>query len=901
MAMNKLKRATMLLLTLGFIGSSAGIATLQAQAGKQDQAAQSAEQWQGAAQVRTDLYGDSLPPGALARMGSMRLRHVHNASPISVAFSRDGKLLASGGMYEIRLWDWATGKLLREIHAGNRTMNCILEFAPDGQRLAGAGTDSTCIWEIATGLALHEFPQNGESVAWSPDGKLLAVFSRYWEGPIVVWDATTGGQVAQLRAGQKKKDVRSPRFTANGKGVITSAGALVSHWDLASQKLTRAVDVPPAYSWFFASPNGQIAVVFPRDRQQPVALWDMATDKEPLKLHGEPEHQSLGLAFSHDGKTLAMHTGNTEDPDKISIALWNTKTGEARRRFQLPTRHVTSLRFSPDDRTLVTTDNEPLIRLWDLETGREVLQRPGHVDSVSSLAFTPEGRSLVSCSLDRTVRLWDVASGRQVRELAGHRWRCERVAVAPDGKTILSGGSDGCLRVQDLDGKQLRRILLDGPPEEQTKLVHQFLAVGITPDGRTAATYSRDPNGRSPALYHLWDLATGKELGSRPDTSRIQGSPPEFSSDGRFVLESLYEERTAPPGAMKPGAGGRPGAGGPELTRTAVLREVATGKEVRRLRDPDGYSSSLLALAPDGRTGLTMTHRQEKVKYVYRNENTFHLWEVATGKERLTFSHGPAGHAIQRIAYAPDGRMLATAGNDGTIQFWDLTTGKELSSGFTADTFPREVLRDEVACLAFSPDAKLLATGRSDGTILVWKAASAEQPAGKADAVQLEQWWADLSADDARRAYSAVCGLSAQPEAVRFFRNRLRPAAEGPCEQIRQLIAYLDSSDFLRRKAASKQLAALDEQAAPALRAALQAKPSPEQRQRIEQLLSALDVVQPSETLRHLRALEVLERIGTTEAQTVVRVLSKGVPEARLTREAKACLERLAKRMAPRP
>jgi hypothetical protein len=200
----------------------------------------------------------------------------------------------------------------------------------------------------------------------------------------------------------------------------------------------------------------------------------------------------------------------------------------------------------------------------------------------------------------------------------------------------------------------------------------------------------------------------------------------------------------------------------------------------------------------------------------------------------------------------------------------------------------------------------LLASGHQDGTILIWGARSAgeqkERRAGKIDAPQLEQWCADLGGEDASRAFAAVCGLSEEPaHVVRLFRDRLRPATEGPPDRLRQLIADLDSPQFQQRETARQQLTALEDQAVPALRAALRANPPLEQRRRIEQILDALRVVRAPETLRSVRAVEVLERIGNAEARAVLEKLAKGVAEARLTREAQASLMRLARRPTDLP
>jgi HEAT repeat protein len=133
------------------------------------------------------------------------------------------------------------------------------------------------------------------------------------------------------------------------------------------------------------------------------------------------------------------------------------------------------------------------------------------------------------------------------------------------------------------------------------------------------------------------------------------------------------------------------------------------------------------------------------------------------------------------------------------------------------------------------------------------------------------------------------------------LRDRLRPAAELSPEKLRGLIAQLDSPQFAQREAAQKQLAEFGEEAGPILRAAIQNKPSPEQRRSIEQLLENLHIIRSPEVLRHVRAVEILESIGTPEARELLEKLVRGAVEARLTKEAKSSLERLAKRAAAKP
>jgi hypothetical protein len=204
----------------------------------------------------------------------------------------------------------------------------------------------------------------------------------------------------------------------------------------------------------------------------------------------------------------------------------------------------------------------------------------------------------------------------------------------------------------------------------------------------------------------------------------------------------------------------------------------------------------------------------------------------------------------------------------------------------------------QVTSLAFSPDGRRLVTGLSDSTLLIWDVAavrSKDRPAAL-DAEGMRCAWDDL-AGDARKAFAARWTLAAASEqAVSLLRERLKPAQAADRERLRRLLADLDSDQFAVREKARQGLTELGELAEPALRQVLVDKPALEVRRRIQALLDNLrgPVTRP-ELLQSLCAVAVLEDIGTLPARQLLEDLTKGAPEAGLTREAKASLERLSK------
>jgi hypothetical protein len=161
-----------------------------------------------------------------------------------------------------------------------------------------------------------------------------------------------------------------------------------------------------------------------------------------------------------------------------------------------------------------------------------------------------------------------------------------------------------------------------------------------------------------------------------------------------------------------------------------------------------------------------------------------------------------------------------------------------------------------------------------------------------------EKLWEDLASADAKQGYAALCQLASRPaEALPLLRSRLRPAAASDPAHLARLLKALDSDEATARDKAARELASLGPLAAPTLRAALEAPPSAEVKRRIEDLLERLAApLTAPEALREVRAVEVLERIGSADARGLLGDLARGAPEARLTREAQSSLARLAKR-----
>jgi hypothetical protein len=244
---------------------------------------------------------------------------------------------------------------------------------------------------------------------------------------------------------------------------------------------------------------------------------------------------------------------------------------------------------------------------------------------------------------------------------------------------------------------------------------------------------------------------------------------------------------------------------------------------------------------------------------------------------------------LANIALSPDGKVLAHGSSDGLVHVWELATGKELAvlKGHTG----------AIKAVAFAADGKTLASASADTTALLWDMTKVQPPATPLKALspdELKSGWQALAGDDAGKAFTAICVLAASPkETVPFIREQLKPAAPLDGKRIKDLIAKLDDEQPAVRKQATIDLIELGEQLLPVIEKALTANPPLEVRKRLEEVRGKLTAsVLQREQLRVVRAVEVLDRLGTAEAREWLQALAAGAPEGLVTKTAKAALQR---------
>jgi WD40 repeat protein len=491
------------------------------------------------------------------------------------------------------------------------------------------------------------------------------------------------------------------------------------------------------------------------------------------------------------------------------------------------------------------------VRLWDLTTEQETPRLDLFRQGVHWAGFSADGRLLRAGGANGELGVWNAATGRRHGPL--HKTpltQGARYMPATDrGRVVVvTSGNDFFVPKPQLGEG---RIFLWDPPGDgdPVPLREQAEPVGnaaLTPDNRFIAGI--EAAGR----IRVYDAAAGKPI--RSFEGRKIEYRPTFSPNGVLLATIIADG-------------------------TIRLYDFATGRLLRELK---GQShAGCLAFSPDGR--ILVSGHFTSAKESVRVGDAIYLWDTASGRElqRIPAKHGGG---VQALSFSPDGRLLASCGLDGAVLLWEAASGQERRryAGH----------RRWALSVDFAPDGDRFASASLDGTAVVWQVfgpASAERPA--ADSAAL---WADL-ARDGLTAHRAMASLIAAPrQAVPLLRERLRPVASADPQQVARLIAELDSDRFAVRENATRELERLGELAEPLLRKAREGAPSLEFRRRLDQLLERLQgpVVSP-ERLRDLRAVEVLEHLGGTEARRLLRKLAKGAGAARLTREAKASLARL--------
>lgn len=462
------------------------------------------------------------------------LEHFITAEVKAIAFSPDGKYLASSGTDFWYIWDVEK----REQVFRGKTLPYGLAFSPDGKTLATSNNDGTVeLWDVATGKETRHIDVKNnviESICYSSDGKLL-IGGGYQslpqttglEASFKIWDTATG----------KEHDIRAANITSleaialSPDGKILASGSSekkIRLWNLAAGQADQPLGDHDSTVIDLAF-SADATLLASTGLQEKVRFWDMTTRREFFPA-GQPKVESrntsqpktaqpngaaagpvdtlinalgkLGDAlsktnfgtpvFSPDGQKMAtLENGN-------GLALRDVKTWQPIHQLTGHQSQVYTVAFSHDGKLLASGSDDGLTKLWDTTTGKELRMLAPHRASVRSLAFSPDNSLLATGSNDSTIKIWDVATGSLQRTLSGYGAYVRSVVFSPDGKTLINGGLANKANVWDVSTGRLKRTLTGHDADVRVVI--------YSPDGKFLFTCSQD------ATTKIWRESDGVEL-----------------------------------------------------------------------------------------------------------------------------------------------------------------------------------------------------------------------------------------------------------------------------------------------------------------------------------------------------------------------------------------------------
>jgi WD40 repeat protein len=859
---------------------------------------------------RTDHYGDPLPDGVIARLGTIRWRLPSpKYHPVDLLrFIQDGnQLLASGGDGISRVFDTKSGKERRRFGSEDVTLSAV---TPDGTTIAMANSEARIsVWNVGTGKELNSF---NSGFAREDLIGLCFIDSEQLMGwgrapTIKSWDIRSGklSRVLSDDIIKKHSSAQQMIVSPDGKTLAfsTSAPALCV-WDVQANIPRGVLKVAgrwsdSQYSFPVFSPDSRY-LAWP-ETDGTIQLYLSASLAKVRSLNGASKDGRVqGMCFSEDVTTLAIVTR------RHTIRFVDIATGRQLREigevlpFQLPIYSDMSFFGSASENhaqgplawdsrsSMIAHEWQPgFIRIWNSEDGKGNDSSVAHFGSVSGLIVSEDGATAITLGQDNTVRTWDIATAIERRKVLLPPKTSFGRLLGPE--RALLQANDGSLHVWEI-GAKLEAVKIDRNIDKGRSSFTQY---DILQNGNSLFTVEFFGIKVScPRDARLYDLETGKMVADFASTwlkGRVESEKEElasvaYSDKGPHVAAAITVYDTI---------------GGLNRYDRYLLRYKESAADHAFLWESKVTELSgmckVLSFTPDDRAVLTFNWNQTA---------WLSLLERTTGNERcrtkmpfLDNKYFLGTHCI--FAFSKNGDYLAVSRAGGVTTVLDIRLGIEIAE-----------LRGgqgTICCLAFGADETTLFTAGSDGTVLIWDISGQIRKARETANISelaAKRLWVDLADNDTTKAYRAVGALVKAPaQAVNLLREQLKPVKAVPAGDIEKLIDKLDSDNYKTREKASKDLHSIGVQVKQALKKNLETSKSLEHKERVKKLLTMLEKRDPmliQNELRELRAIEVLETIGTAQALEIIDSLAKGAKGIRLTAEANEAMQRSRKHKTTR-
>jgi WD40 repeat protein len=464
--------------------------------------------------------------------------HAHLSAHAAAFSPLDERQLAVGSEGDVTIWDWRNRQALRTL-AGREKIRLSLAFSRDGRRLAsGNWAGFVRLWDPETeGTPLFTFPETRHPVAalaFNQDGGLMATAS--FNRRVDVWDTMTGGPAYVLP--HITGLVLSVAFSPDGSR-LASAGEdkIVRLWDPTTRREVLGLRGHTGVCGCLAfSPDGHRLASASQDKT--IRIWDATPlqgdegQETPTWQYG---NEVWSLAVSPDGQKIASAGFS------MPLEVRDTQTGQGGVEFASGHRTIAfCVAWQPDGKRLATAGGDgPLfsVRVWDAQTRHELFTVPEHPGGTefNAVTFSPKGRYLVTGNKDGAVQVWNADNGQKVGTVGAHDREIRGVVFSPDGSHLASASGDGKVRVWVWNPTRLGQAQI--PEFEcQAWVPGAYLNVAFSPDGQCLVT------GGEGYAVKIWDAHTGRELetlrGHNGDVCAVA-----FSPDGR-LLATAGEDST---------------------------------------------------------------------------------------------------------------------------------------------------------------------------------------------------------------------------------------------------------------------------------------------------------------------------------------------------------------------